>query len=96
MSADQGRGEAPLPLDHDGYLPSALVITEGKRHEVTIARQQPFARGTILVMDRGYLDFAWFAQLTEAGVFFVTRMKDEQPTRSSSGGPASCLARPAT
>ncbi len=43
---------------------------------MTIARQQPFARGTILVMDRGYLDFAWFAQLTEAGVFFVTRMKD--------------------
>ena len=63
-------------LDHDGYLPTALVITEGKRHEVTVARQQTYAPGTILVMDRGYVDFAWFAQLTEAGVHFVTRLKD--------------------
>lgn len=63
-------------LDHDGYLPTALVITEGKRHEITLARQHTFAPGTILVFDRGYLDFAWFAQLTAAGVFFVTRMKD--------------------
>lgn len=28
------------------------------------------------MFDRGYLDFAWFARLTEAGVFFVTRLKD--------------------
>jgi hypothetical protein len=52
------------------------VITEGRQHEVTVARQQAFAPGTILVMDRGYLDLDWFAQLTEAGVVFVTRMKD--------------------
>ncbi len=63
-------------LDHDGYLPTALVITEGKRHEVTVARQQTFAPGTILVFDRGYLDFAWFNQLTDTGVWFVTRMKE--------------------
>lgn len=31
-------------LDHDGYLPTALVITEGKRHEVTVARQRPLSR----------------------------------------------------
>ena len=63
-------------LDHDGYLPTAVVITEGKRHEVTVARQPTFAPGTILILDRGYLDFAWFAHLTETGVHFVTRMKD--------------------
>jgi hypothetical protein len=78
-------------LDHDGYLPTALVITEGKRHEVTVARQQAYAPGTILVMDRGYVDFAWFAQLTETGVHFVTRLKEgtaydvvkEQPVPST-------------
>jgi hypothetical protein len=63
-------------LDHDGYLPKALVISEGNRHEVTLARQQTFAPSTILVFDRGYLDYAWFAQLTQAGVFFVTRLKE--------------------
>ena len=72
----KGAVKLHFTLDHDGYLPTALVITEGKRHEVTVARQQAYAPGTILVMDRGYLDFAWFAQLTEAGVHFVTRLKD--------------------
>ncbi len=72
----KGAVKLHLTLDHDGYLPTALVITEGRQHEVTVARQQTFAPGTILVMDRGYLDLDWFAQLTEAGVVFVTRMKD--------------------
>ena len=27
-------------------------------------------------MDRGYVDYAWFARLTRQGVFFVTRLKD--------------------
>ena len=63
-------------LDHDGYLPSVVVITEGRRHDVRVARQLRFAAGTILVMDRGYVDYAWFGQLTTDAVFFVTRLKD--------------------
>ena len=63
-------------LDHDGYLPMALVIIEGRRQEVTMARQQTLALDTILVFDRGSLDFAWLARLTETGVFFITRLKD--------------------
>ena len=72
----KGAVKLHFTLDHDGYLPTALVITEGKQHEVTVARQQTFAPGTILVFDRGYLDFAWFNQLTDTGVWFVTRMKE--------------------
>ena len=72
----KGAVKLHFTLDHDGYLPTALVITEGKRHDVTVARQQTFTPGTILVFDRGYLDIAWFAQLTETGVYFVTRMKE--------------------
>ena len=71
----KGAVKLHFTLDHDGYLPTTLVITEGKRHEVTITRRQTFAPGTILVMDRGYIDFAWFARLTDLGVFFVTRLK---------------------
>ena len=47
-------------LDHDGYLPSVVVITEGKRHDVRVARTLRFDPGTIVVMDRGYTDYAWF------------------------------------
>ncbi len=76
VPSDQGAVKLHFTLDHDGYLPTALVIPEGKQHEVTVARQQPFLRGTILILDRGYLDLAWFSRLTDTGVFFVTRMKD--------------------
>jgi hypothetical protein len=63
-------------LDHDGYLPSVVVVTEGKRHDVRVARTLRWDPGTIVVMDRGYVDYAWFGRLTTAGVFFVTRLKD--------------------
>jgi hypothetical protein len=72
----KGAVKLHFTLDHHGYLPTALVITEGKRRELTVVRQQTFAPGTILVVDRGYTDFGWFAELTAAGVYFVTRMKD--------------------
>ncbi len=62
-----------LVLDHDGYLPSMLVVTDGKAHDVVIARNMQFEPGTILVMDRGYHDYAWFSELTRQGVFFVSR-----------------------
>lgn len=63
-------------LDHAGYLPTMVVITDGKQHDLVVARQQRFEAGTIVVMDRGYTDYAWLAALDERGVFFVTRMKE--------------------
>ncbi len=63
-------------LDHDGYLPAYAVITEGKQHEVTVAKTLTCAPGTILAIDRGDVDSAWFATLTLAGVFFGTRLTD--------------------
>ena len=62
-------------MDHDGYLPSFAVVTEGKHSEVAVARSLRLEAGTILVIDRGYNDFGWFAEMTQEGVFFVTRMK---------------------
>lgn len=53
-----------------------VVITEGKRHDVRVARTLRFDPGTIVVMDRGYVDYAWFGRLTTQEVFFVTRLKD--------------------
>ena len=62
-------------LDHDGYLPSFGVVTEGKASELKVARSLPFEPGTILAIDRGYIDYDWFASLTSQEVYFVTRMK---------------------
>ena len=72
----KGAVKLHLVLDHDGYLPCFGIITDGKVHDVKAAHQMRFAPDTIVVDDRGYNDYRLFAQWTEAGVFFVTRMKD--------------------
>jgi hypothetical protein len=66
-----------LLLDHDGYLPSFAVVTEGKRSEIKVARTLRFEPGTILAIDRGYNDYEWFRELTMEEVYFVTRMKEK-------------------
>ena len=66
-----------LLLDHDGYLPSFAVVTEGKTSEIKVARTLRFAPGTILAIDRGYNDYQWFRELTQEDVYFVTRMKEK-------------------
>src|SRR5205085_11950142 len=59
----KGAVKLHFTLDHDGCLPTVLVITEGKRHDMTVARRQTFAPGTVLVFDMGYIDYAWLAHL---------------------------------
>jgi hypothetical protein len=71
----KGAVKLHFTLDHDGYLPSVLVITEGKRHDLTVARPQHFPADTVLVFDMGYIDYAWLAQLQRRGVTFVTRCR---------------------
>lgn len=72
----KGAVKLHLVLDHDGYLPSFALITEGKVSDVKMAHQLRFDSGTIVVYDRGYNDFELFGKWTAQGVFFVTRMKE--------------------
>jgi IS4 transposase len=65
-----------LLLDHDGYLPSFAIITEGNVSDVKVAHQFQFDPGTIVVDDRGYNDYGLFGRWTAQGVYFVTRMKE--------------------
>lgn len=71
----KGAVKLHLLLDHDGYLPTFARITEGKVHEVKIAQELRFPRGSILAIDRGFTHFTLYARWTEEGVFFVTRQK---------------------
>jgi putative transposase len=64
-----------MGLDHDGGIPAFMSLTNGKVHEVTEARKQRLPRGSIIVMDKGYLDYSWYKTLSEQGVFFVTRAR---------------------
>ena len=62
-------------LDHDGYLPAFVAISPARQHEVKKARSLALPKGSIIVADLGYTDYAWYADLIRQQVFFVTRQK---------------------
>ena len=62
-------------LDYDTGLPVYAVMTDGKTHEMNVAKAVSFPAESIVVIDRGYVDFAWLYNLDSSGVYFVTRLK---------------------
>jgi transposase len=63
-------------LNHDDYLPEYALLTDARRHDIGPARQISLHPGSIVVVDRGYTDFALFGRWCREGIFWVTRMKD--------------------
>ena len=72
----KGAVKLHLLLDHDGYLPVFAHITDGKVHEVKVAQAMNLPPGSIVAMDRGYIDYELFGRWTQNGVSFVTRQKE--------------------
>lgn len=67
-----------MVLNHSGYIPDFLTITPAKHHDIKVSKETYFNKlkpGTIIAMDKGYIDFKWFQALTEKGIFFITRAK---------------------
>ena len=62
-------------LDLRGSIPTVIIITDGKTHEVNILDQIIWEAGAIYLMDRGYLDFSRLYNIHQSGAFFVTRAK---------------------
>lgn len=65
-----------LLLDHEGYLPKYVNITNGNVHEVNIARIMELSPDSIVAMDRAFNDFELFYKWTMKKVWFVTRQKE--------------------
>jgi hypothetical protein len=62
-------------LDLRGCIPSVIIVTDGKVHDVNILDQLAFEPGAFYIMDRGYVDFERLRLIGQAGAFFVTRAK---------------------
>jgi hypothetical protein len=63
-------------LDLRGNIPSLIIITNGKIHDVNILDELVIEAGAIYIMDRGYVDFGRLYAVHQASAFFVTRAKD--------------------
>src|SRR4030042_981440 len=61
-------------LEAAAGTPQDLRVTSGQVHELEVARKLSFAPGDLLLLDRGYVDFAWLYSLAQQGVGFVTRL----------------------
>lgn len=64
-----------IGLNHSGYLPEFVTVTDGKVHDMTAARDIAFPKGSIVVVDKAYNDYEWYNSLNNKGIFFVTRLK---------------------
>ena len=62
-------------LDLRGAIPAFIHISDGKLHDVNVLDILPLESGCFYVMDRGYVDFARWYAIHQAGAFFVTRAK---------------------
>jgi hypothetical protein len=62
-------------LDHGDYMPSFVHITEARMHDSKVTHLLSLPEGSIIVLDRAYIDFDLFRKWNEEKVFFVTRMK---------------------
>ena len=73
--ATKGAIKLHVGLNHDGYLPEFVTVTEGNCHDITVGRTLLFPKGSMVAFDKGYNDYAWYNQLNDKGIFFVTRLK---------------------
>ena len=66
--------------DHRGSLPAFMVMSDGKSHDVRVARSEEkldfhLLPDSIISFDRAYIDFKWLYTLDQRKVWFVTRSK---------------------
>ena len=55
----KGAVKLHLLLDSEGCLPAFADLTQGKVHEIKVARKMRLPLDSILVFDMGYYDFSW-------------------------------------
>jgi hypothetical protein len=80
-------------LNHGTMIPEFVALSEGHENDMVQGRQFTFPRGSVVAFDKGYVDYEWFRNLTDQGVFFVTRLRaksvykvlERLPTQKKSG-----------
>ena len=83
----KGAFKLHVGLDHDGLIPAFVAVTPGKVGDQTQAKAMSFPKGSVLVFDRGYMDYKWHNQLTDHGIYWVTRIRTGAKYRVSERRP---------
>jgi len=75
VSSKKAAFKLHLGLDHDGLIPAFAEVSEGLTSEMEVADTFAFPKGSVLVFDRGYSRYTWHKELTDKGLFWVTRAR---------------------
>ena len=62
-------------------IPSLVLITSAKVHDVNMLDALPYEAGSFYIMDKGYIDFARLYRLNCSKAYFVTRAKENMKFR---------------
>lgn len=68
-------------LQADGLIPRFIVLTDGTRHDAPVAKRMDIPKGSVVVFDKGYHDFAFYNLLSSRTIDFVTRLKSNAKYR---------------
>ena len=89
----KGAVKVHVGLDHQGYLPTFVRVTDGKTSDIEAARALTLPPGSIVAADRAYVDFAWISSLIAQGVHLVTRFQAGDQVLRAGDARMQCEAR---
>ncbi len=72
---DTANVKLSVGLNHATDIPEYVAIGDGQENDMVQGRKFNFPKGSIVAFDKGYIDYEWFAGLTEQRVSFVTRLR---------------------
>jgi len=72
---DTANVKLSVGLNHSTEVPEFVALSDGNENDMVEGRKFDFPKGSIVVFDKGYVDYEWFGSLTNQGVGFVTRLR---------------------
>jgi putative transposase len=74
----RAQGKSHTLINWESGIPDVWALTEARLHDAKGAKRvlRKIRPGMLLIFDLGYWSYAFFKELTDRGVFFVTRLKD--------------------
>ena len=72
---DTANVKLSIGLNHGTLIPEFVALSDGNENDMVEGRKFDFPKGSVIVFDKGYVDYEWFKTLTDKGIFFVTRLR---------------------
>ena len=64
-------------LNHSNTIPEFVALGDGIENDMVQGRTFKFPPRSIVVFDQGYVDYQWFAEMTNQNFNFVTRLRSK-------------------